>query len=168
MQYPDASEFNPYYKSYIEKFAESNILEALAKQEKNILNIGQIFSDKGDYRYAPEKWSVKEVLIHIADTERVMAYRALRIARGDQTPLAGFDQDLFIENVNVDNRSLHSIILEMNDVRKSTLSLLQPISEEESKLKGTASEAIVSVRALAFIIAGHCQHHLDVLNQKYL
>ena len=165
---PDPQEAAEYYFTYINKVSGDALLE-LEKQldhtpewlEKHVKD------DKLNYKYADEKWTIAEVLLHIVDCERVMAYRALRIARGDSTALPGFDQNLFAPNSNGQDRNLESIIDEYQAVRLATLALFDNLNEEQIMRLGTASDNPVSVRALAFIIAGHETHHLQVLETLY-
>lgn len=117
--------------------------------------------------YAPGKWSVKETLGHIADTERVLAYRLLRVARGDETPLPAFDHDLFVHVASFDERSLASLLAEFEAVRAATLALVETLDPATHDRRGVASGSPVSVRALVYIIAGHVQHHLGVLHERY-
>ena len=121
----------------------------------------------GDFRYAPDKWSAKEVLGHVCDTERIFAYRALRIARGDQTPLAGFEQDDYVKNGPFAPAPLEEIIEDYIAVRRATLTLLRNLEEAAWTRRGVANKNEVSVRALAYIIAGHELHHRRILEEKY-
>lgn len=120
-----------------------------------------------DATYAPGKWSIKEVAGHIVDTERIMAYRLLRIARGDSTPLPGFEQDDYVRDGNFASRTLANLIEEFRLVRAATLALLQGLDGEALVRRGLADGKPVSARALAYIIAGHERHHLDILQQRY-
>ena len=168
MNFPKETEYAEYYKYIIKSVPEGNLLTSL----KGTLDEAEVFllaldEAKGDYRYAPEKWSIKEVVQHILDTERVMAYRAMRFARGDKKELIGFDQDLFAQNADVSNRTIADLFAEFKVVRQSTIHLFKHLTEEESKLIGNASGFPVSVRALAAIIIGHAVHHLNVIKEKY-
>jgi hypothetical protein len=122
---------------------------------------------RGGFRYAPGKWSVKEVVLHLADTERIMAYRALRIARGDATPLPGFDENAYVPLSGADAQSLDALLGEWADVRRATLSLFRHLPVEAWTRRGTASRFPVTVRALAGIIAGHERQHLVTLEERY-
>jgi hypothetical protein len=122
----------------------------------------------GDLRYAPDKWSLKEVLGHINDTERIMAYRALRIARGDATPLAGFEQDDYVRNGPFSDRSLADLIEDYIAVRRATITLFRNLDEAAFARRGVANKNDVTVRALAYIIAGHELHHRRIIEEKYL
>jgi hypothetical protein len=124
--------------------------------------------DKGKYAYADGKWTVKEVISHLIDGERMFAYRVLRISRGDKTPIEGFEQDGYIENSNANNRPFAELVEEFDLQRRSNLLMLKNISGEASIQIGTASEKPVSVRALVYIMAGHVEHHVRILKERYL
>ena len=130
--------------------------------------ISNISSEKLEYRYAEGKWTIKDILLHLIDAERIFAYRALRIGRGDKTPLAGFEENGYVINANANSRSVESLINEFQLVRKSTLELFQNFSEEQLAYLGTSSDNIISVRAIGFIISGHQNHHLKVIVERYL
>jgi len=130
--------------------------------------IAELSEAKGSHRYAEDKWSIRQVIGHVSDTERVFSYRAFRIARGDRTPLASFDQDEYVKTADSDRRTLSSLSSELLAVRESTLSLLTALPDEAWTRTGTASDNAVSVRALAYITAGHAQHHLKILREQYL
>lgn len=168
MNFPKVTEYPEYYNYIIKSVPEGDLLTSL---ESTIVQASTFLSNieeaKGDYRYAPEKWSIKEVLLHIIDTERVMAYRAMRFARGDTKELVGFDQNLFAENADVSNRTIADLLAEFKSVRQASIFLFKYLTEEESKQIGNASGFPVSVRALAAIIIGHAVHHLNVIKEKY-
>ena len=166
--HPKEDEYMPYYSKYISLVPEGGIVELLKEQlSKTQSWLRGLSEAQGDYRYAPDKWSVKEVIGHICDAERVFAYRALCFARGDQSPLPSFEQDDYIKFGNFNSRSLADITEEFELVRRSTIALFQHLDSEAWTRRGTASNAEVSVRALAYIIAGHERHHLDVLHSRY-
>src|SRR5262249_25294692 len=121
-----------------------------------------------NHRYAEDKWSVKEVVGHIADGERIFAYRMLRIARGDQTRLPGFDQDAYVNNGDFGGRSVADLAEELRAVRTSSLALLGPLSDDAWLRRGYANDVELSVRAIAWLMAGHARHHLDILSSRYL
>ncbi len=169
LQRPALHESNEYFKLYINKVAGNDIIASLSKGQKMMESFCRLIpSDKWDYRYAEDKWTIKEVVMHIIDTERVMAYRALRIARGDQTPLPGFDQDDFIATSKTYKRSPESLLAEYMAVRSATISMFIHFDEEMFGRMGTASGYPISVRALAYIIAGHETHHLAIIKERYL
>lgn len=166
---PAATEFSPYYAKYIERVPDGDLLEALARQhEETAALVRAVPEARGDHRYAEGKWSIREVLGHVADTERVMAYRALRVARGDTTPLPGFDENLYVANAGFAARSLASLVDDLRIVRDASLALLRPLSEAELARGGTANGAPITARALAWIIAGHERHHVAILRERYL
>lgn len=162
-------EYNPYYRAYIEALGEVDLMKTLRKQIKNYPQfLASIPEDKLNYRYAEGKWTVAEVLLHVLDSERVFQYRALRFARKDQTPLPGFDQDLYVPQSGAANRSLDSIIEEYKAIRQSTITLYESFNEDILKRKGVASNSNMSVAALGFIICGHQRHHRNILRERYL
>jgi uncharacterized damage-inducible protein DinB len=145
-----------------------DILDTLDQQRRQMMLLLSGHDDEdGDFRYAPEKWSAKEVLGHICDTERIFAYRALRIARADATPLAGFEQDDYVRNGPFAHRPLADWVEDFIAVRRSTLSLLRNLEEAAWSRRGVANKNEISVRALAYIIAGHELHHRRILEEKY-
>lgn len=166
---PDASEYAEYYGRYVSLVPDGDISAILTEQLRATRSLLEAVSEsQADSAYAPGKWTIKEVLGHIIDGERVFAYRALRIARGDRTPLPGFEQDDYVRNGSFGERTLADLVEEFECVRRSTLHLLRSFNEESWSRRGTASDNEVSVRALAFIIAGHERHHANVLREKYL
>lgn len=166
---PEANEYAPYYGKYVSLVPDGNIVEILEQQlEKTLALFGTIAEEKGNYRYAPEKWSIKELLGHVSDTERIFAYRILRFARNDQHPLEGFEQDDYIANADFDSCRLSELATEFEYVRKSSIYLLRHLSDEAWLRRGVASDNEVSVRALGFMLAGHELHHLNILSERYL
>lgn len=165
---PIKSEYDPYYERYIKLVPEEDILITLDQQlsETQIL-LRSISEQHGSFRYEPGKWSVKEVLGHLIDSERIMSYRALRIARGDRTPIPGFEQDDYVKNGAFDERSVPSLGREFEQVRRSTISLFRNLEPEAWERRGTANNVEVSVRALAYIVAGHELHHKALLKDRY-
>jgi uncharacterized damage-inducible protein DinB len=165
---PQAGEYAPYYDRYISLIQEDDILNTLDKQRRQtMLLLSGRDDDDGDFRYAPGKWSAKEVLGHVCDSERIFAYRALRIARADATPLEGFEQDDYVRNGPFAQRPLADLVEDFIAVRRSTLSLLRNLGEAAWVRRGIANKNEVSVRALAYIIAGHELHHRRILEEKY-
>ncbi|MFZ0861765.1 MAG: DinB family protein [Candidatus Sulfotelmatobacter sp.] len=165
---PEPGEYAPYYDRYIALVVGSDILTTLDTQRRQTLLLlsGRDETD-GDFRYAPDKWNAKEVLGHVCDTERIFAYRALRIARGDQTPIEGFDQDDYVRNGPFVHAPLAEIIEDYIAVRRATLTLLRNLDEPAWTRRGVANKNEVTVRALAYIIAGHELHHRKILEEKY-
>lgn len=165
---PAGSEYAPYYGKYISKVSDGDIIAALERQFADSSGLLRDASEsKGSYRYAEGKWSVREVIGHIADAERVFCYRALRFARGDSTPLPGFDENQFVANARFDAQTIKGLIDEWEAVRLSTVRFLRSLSAEEWLRGGTASDNYVSVRGLAWIIAGHENHHMELLRTRY-
>lgn len=166
---PGADEHAPYYSKYVELVPDGDIVTGLDRQGEETLDLLRGLSEeRAASRYAPGKWSIKEVVGHIIDAERIFAYRALRFARGDRQPLAGFEQDDYITNANFDSRSIKDLADEFEHVRRSTILLFGNLDGEAWSRRGTASDAEVSVRALAYIIAGHERHHVGIIRSRYL
>jgi hypothetical protein len=166
---PQPGEYAPYYDRYIPLVQGNDILATLDEQRRQtvLLLSGRNEAD-GDLRYAPDKWSLKEVLGHLNDTERIMSYRALRIARADATPIEGFEQDDYVRNGPFVRRLLADLIEDYIGVRRATLSLFRNLDEAAWTRRGVANKNEVTVRALAYIIAGHELHHRRMIEEKYL
>ena len=165
---PQPGEYAPYYERYVSLVQGEDILSTLDQQRREtMLLLSCRDDDEGDFRYAPEKWSAKEVLGHVCDTERIFAYRALRFSRADATPLEGFEQDDYVRNGAFSQRPLSDLVEDFIAVRRATLSLLRNLDEAAWVRRGTANKNEVSVRALAYIIAGHELHHRRILEEKY-
>ncbi|HEV2672470.1 MAG TPA: DinB family protein [Gemmatimonadales bacterium] len=165
---PEPDEIPAHFVGYIQRVPELDPVVVCAAQiEETAAALHGLSEADALYRYAPGKWSVKEVLGHLADVERVMAYRALRIARGDTTPLPGFDENAYVPVAKFDTRSLADLVGELRTTRAATLALLRTFDADAWRRRGTASGKPVSVRALAYIIPGHERHHLDILRTRY-
>src|SRR5229473_63348 len=166
---PQSGEYAPYYERYISLVPGNDVLAAFDDQRRQMLLLlsGRTEAD-GDLRYADDKWSLKEVLGHVNDTERIMSYRALRIARGDTTPIEGFEQDDYVRNGPFARRPLSDLIEDYIAVRRATVSLFRNLDEPAWTRRGTAAGNEVTVRALAYIIAGHELHHSRIIEEKYL
>jgi len=166
---PQPGEYTPYYDRYISLVPVSDVLAALDDQRRETLLLlcGRAEAD-GDLRYAPDKWSLKELLGHVNDTERIMSYRALRISRGDATPIEGYEQDDYVRNGPYARRQLPDLIEDYIAVRRATVSLFRNLEEPAWSRRGVANKNEVTVRALAYIIAGHELHHRRILEEKYL
>jgi DinB superfamily len=166
---PEPGEYAPFYESYISRVQGNDILATLDEQRRQMLLLlsGRTESD-GDIHYAPGKWTVKEVVGHICDVERVMSYRALRIARNDSTPLVGFDENSYVANAPFSRHPLSDLIEDFIAVRRATLSLFRNFAGDAWMRRGKANNYEVTVRALAHIIAGHELHHRQMLQEKYL
>jgi hypothetical protein len=165
---PQPGEYAPFYERYISLIQGEEILQTLDEQRRQMLLLLSCRDEKdGDFRYAPEKWSVNEVLGHICDTERIFVYRALRFSRADATPLAGFEQDDYVRNGPFGQRPLSDLIEDFIAVRRATISLFRNLDEAAWMRRGIANKNEVSVRALAYITAGHELHHRRILEEKY-
>jgi len=165
---PQPGEYAPYYERYISKLPGNDILAILDQQRREMLLLLSSRSEAdGDLRYAPGKWSVREVIGHICDCERVFAYRALSIARGDETPLPGFDENAWAENAAWATRHTEEIIEDYIAVRRASISLFRNLDEAAWGRRGVANRNEVTVRALAYIIAAHELHHRRMLEDKY-
>jgi len=169
MNRPEKNEYNEYYETYVSLVPEREIVPAL---ENQIAEIGDIFAaiseEKGAYSYDEGKWTIKQLLGHLIDTEKIFAYRALRIARADKTPIEGFEQDGYIENGNFNKCKLSDLTEEFALLRGANLCFFKNLDDDAWLRTGTASGFPFSVRALAYISAGHVRHHLNVLKTRYL
>ncbi len=165
---PDKNDYDPFYENYI-KLVEGDdvnkILSAQSTETQDVLN--SFPKSMGDYAYQPGKWTVKEVIGHLIDTERVMAYRAMCIARGEKQPLPGFNQDEYVKAGDFNNRELSDLVYEFRLLRESNMLLAKGLSSEALSKRGIANNKEVTVLALFFIIAGHEKHHMNVLLEKY-
>lgn len=170
MDFPKPEEYAEYYSRYMKYIpVDKNIIDVLREGSDNLQSlIGSLTEEKGNYAYAEGKWSVKEVLGHLADVERVMAYRALCIARGEKQPLPGFEQDDYVAVGGFNNRDLASLAEELLQVRNSSIALFKNFKEEDGLRWGKASGYDATARAFMFIIAGHELHHIKILKERYL
>ncbi len=169
MQRPSKENQPEYYQYYISLVEENNGLLAMDGQIIKMQQlIGEIPVEKEDYRYAPGKWTIKEVIGHITDTERIFGYRALCIARGEQNPLPGYDDQHYVLNGNFNSRSLYDLVHEFSVVRESNLVMFKSFDEAAKSRVGIANNNKVSIPALLFMILGHEIHHLNVIREKYL
>jgi len=165
---PEPAEYAPYYDRYISLIEGSDLLGTLDAQRRQMILLLTSRDDaEADFRYAPGKWTAKEVLGHVCDAERVFAYRALRISRADATPLAGFDENEYTRNAPFGRLPLAEIIEDYIAVRRATITLLRNLDESAWTRRGTANNNPISVRALGYIIAGHELHHRRILEEKY-
>lgn len=170
MQRPDATEYFPYFETYVSIVPDGNFLDTLRQNGADVIQLfGELPADKHNYAYAEGKWSVKEVLMHITDVERVMSYRALVAARGDsETMLCSMDDKLYLKNSNAAAREMKSLIEEFAAVRNATLKFFETVTEEQSRLTANVNSHPTSARALGYIIAGHAMHHTRVVQERYL
>jgi DinB superfamily len=166
---PHPSEYVPYYERYISLVPNQDVLAMLNKQSEQTQDLLSGLSEQqASFRYAPGKWTIKQVLGHLIDAERVFCYRALRIARNDKTPMEGFEQDDYVANGPFESVSLAELLREYAAVRHATVLLFRHLSPEAWNRRGIANNNEVSVRATAYIIAGHELHHCRILREKYL
>ena len=169
MNRPSKNEYAEYYERYVSLVEEADIIAALQNQLHEAERIfAEITEEKSHYAYAGDKWTIKELLGHLTDGERIFAYRALRISRADKTPMEGFEQDGYIENSNFNAMKFADLIEEFALSRKANLILFKNLTEDAWLRTGTASDATVSVRALAYIMVGHISHHIKILRERYL
>ena len=163
-------EFAGYFANYINQVSEEyTLIEELEISVHRLIKfIQNIPMDKFDYRYAEGKWTIKDIIQHLIDAERIFAYRALRFARNDKTALPGFEEDDYVNEANASKRSLQDLLTELLVVRQGTLTLFKSFTEEELLRKGIASKNPMSVRALGFTIIGHQNHHQRIFQERYL
>ena len=164
---PTAEEFAPFYAGYIASVPAAGPVAALEAQRAAIQTLAKLSEEKGTHRYADGKWSVKEVIGHLADAERVFGYRLLRIARADSTPLAGFDENAWAGIAPFNARPVADVVKELLAVREATLALIASLDEAALTRQAVANGKAVSGRALCWILAGHTQHHLGILHERY-
>ncbi|MFT5166695.1 MAG: putative damage-inducible protein DinB [Saprospiraceae bacterium] len=166
---PADQESHDYFKLYINQVSGDDFVQTLKESLASTLELLKNLEDsKWDFKYAEGKWSIKEVMIHVMDTERIFAYRALRISRNDMTSLSGFEQNDYAPYYDVDNRSIKSILKEFKAVRKASIAMFKNFNDEMLARIGTASDHAVSARALGFMIAGHEIHHIKIIKERYL
>ena len=166
---PDLTRVPEFYHNYIQHVPENDLMTAFKNQTPIALQFFQTMpSNKIDHAYAEGKWTIKEVLQHIIDAERVFSYRALRFARKDPTPLPGFDENLFAENARVDNRTWDDLLEEFKAVRRATEWLYSSFDDEQLNASGTSNNSSVYVLAFGYISVGHAIHHMNVIKQRYL
>lgn len=169
MNRPEKTEYNEYYERYVSLVPETAVVDVLEDQMAELEAIFQeIAEEKSTYAYAEGKWTIKELLGHLTDGERIFSYRALRISRADLTPMEGFEQDGYIENSNFNGTSLSDLLEELVLTRRANIIFFRNLAESAWTRTGTASDSLVSVRALAYIMAGHVRHHIEILRERYL
>lgn len=166
---PAPDEYAPFYAGYVNQVPDGDVVEAMiGGVEIAAALLHGIGDDRGDFAYAPGKWTLKEVLLHCADAERIFTYRALRIARGDQTPLPGWDENAYTPMSGAGARTMDSILDELESVREATVTLFQGLPAESWSRVGTSNGKAITVRAIAWITAGHLLHHLGIIQERYL
>lgn len=168
MSRPQAEEFGVFYQKYIDTISDDVIADLEAQVSSFPEFLTTIPAEKADYAYAEEKWTIKEMLGHIIDTERIMTYRLTRFARMDKTELAGFEENYYVANAHFKDRGMNSLIEEFKLLRSANMFLFQSLSEEELNRVGIANGNTISVKALLFVIAGHLKHHRNILSERYL
>ncbi len=168
MTRPDASDYAPAHASYVTLVDEEDVLEAMEKQSSQTQKLlATLDESRAGFRYGEGKWSIKEVIGHIADAERIIGYRALAIARGDTQPLPGFDENDYVRNAAFDSWRLGDLAEEYALVRRANIVFFRNLQDEAWDRRGTANGQPVSVRGLAYVIVGHERHHLNVLRERY-
>jgi len=164
---PQTGDYAVYYTKYIALVPGGDFLEILESQLRDTEQLlSPLTDEQGDFRYASHKWSIKEILGHLSDAERIFSYRMLRIAREDKAPLAGFEQDDYVAAGDFNSRVRHDLMVEFKNIRGATIALVGSISPEDELRTGVANGNPVSVRALAYIIAGHAQRHLNLMRER--
>ena len=165
-----SNEYNPYYEAYISQVSnETSLIGGLEADKKMVIDFfSSIPEEKLEYRYQPEKWTIKELFQHIIDTERIFMYRLLRIARNDKTALPGYEQDDYVVPSEANNKSIEKLIEEFTVTRLYSINLINSISDENLKNIGTASGSPASARACGFILLGHSVWHIDIIKERYL
>ena len=165
---PDDTEYAPFYAGYVADVPETDVVAVLRASGRDIVAaLAAIPEARGGHRYAADKWTVREVVGHMIDAERIFVYRALRLARADATPLPGFEENDYVRAAGSDARTLADLIDELRAVREATVQLFASLPNEAWGRRGIVNGREVSVRALAFIAAGHARHHLAVLRERY-
>jgi len=163
------NEYAGHFSTYIQAAANVELIEELEICLHDFIKFVQnIPMDKFDFRYAEGKWTIKDIIQHLIDAERIFTYRALRISRNDKTPLPGFEENDYVENTNANGRSIQDLLTEFSAVRQSTLLLYKSFSDEQLKRMGIAANNEISVRALGFVTIGHQKHHQKVFQERYL
>ncbi|RXZ79204.1 DinB family protein [Paenibacillaceae bacterium] len=168
LERPNREEYTNYYANYVQLVPPGSLLDILTRQQRAVLHVfAGMSEEQAGYRYAPGKWSLKELCGHLADTERIMAYRLLRVSRGDPSGLAGYDENMFVEEAACDDLPLPLLLEDYQAVRASTLTLLRTLDRRGLQRKGIANGSELSALALACIIAGHEAHHLNIIHERY-
>lgn len=166
---PDFNTLPKFYHHYVMQVHDQNLLDALKQSNNELVSLlNAVPEDMGEYRYELGKWSIKELICHLMDAERIFAYRALRFARNDATELAAFEENDYAPEANAHSRTIKQLIQEAITLRKTTLDLFSSFTQEMLQRKGTANKNVISVVNIGYIIAGHESHHRNVLNERYL
>ena len=166
---PESNEYAAYYEKYVSLVPDADIVGTLARQnEETLALLGTVTEERAGFRYEPGKWSIKQVVGHLIDAERIFAYRALAIARGERQALPGMEQDEYMAHADFDARTLADLTEEFAHVRRANVLMLRGLDAEAWQRRGVASDNEVTVRAIAYIIAGHEAHHVQILRTRYL
>ncbi len=166
---PEEGSYPQFYKPYVDAVSNDNLMASLSTIHQQSLDLyGSYPEEKWDYRYAPGKWHLKEILGHLCDAERIFTTRALRISRNDQTPMPGFDQNIYVPESNVSHRSVPDLLEEYNLLRKSTIKMFENFSEVQLGRSGIASDWPITASAVGFVTCGHEQHHQNVFRERYI
>jgi len=169
MNRPEKTEYNEYYDRYVSLVDETEIVSAFENQLSEMSELfNSISEEKSATSYAEGKWTIKDVIGHLVDGERIFGYRALRISRGDETPIEGFEQDGYVENASFNDYKFSDLVDEFNLVRRASILFFKHLKETDWTRTGTASDSPVSVRALAYTMVGHVRHHANILRERYL
>lgn len=167
MKRPQTLEYPEWYNNYVE-LVQGDVIEFLEKQGTEFPNFLNNLIEKADYAYAPGKWTIKEMVGHIIDTERIMACRLTCFARNETAALPGFEEDAYVKNAHFKDRSLFNLSEEFMALRKANMFLFKSLNEEDLNRNGNANGNQISVRALVFILAGHIIHHTNIIKERYL
>ena len=166
---PGEDERAPFYAGYIAEVPEGDLVETITAQVTRVAQLVRgIPESRGGYRYAEGKWSIRDVVLHLSDAERIFSYRLLRFARGDATDLPGFDENDYVARGGADTRTLADLAEEFASVRRATIALVTPLDDEAMSRRGTANGNPASARALVWIMAGHAEHHARIIRERYL
>ncbi|MFA6979649.1 MAG: DinB family protein [Ignavibacteriaceae bacterium] len=169
MKKPEINEYALYYQRYIDLITTDDIFSVFKQQAEEIVTLFTTLSEEqASFRYAEGKWTIKEVLAHIVDSERIFGYRVLAISRGEKNPLPGFAENEYVRNGKYENRSLKSLLAEFSHLSSANLELFKSLDEEMLSQKGTASGKEVTARAILFVTIGHEKHHLEIIKSRYL
>jgi len=168
MNQPKLNEYPPFYKTYIDTVSDQVVAEMEHQANSFPSFLKGLTADKASHAYAEGKWTIKELVGHVIDTERIMAYRLLRIARADQTPLPGFEENDYVANAHFANRTIENLAEEFAALRKANMYLIRSLTEDEIGHMGTSNGSAISARALIYILAGHVNHHRMIIEERYL
>ena len=166
---PSRANYSDHFSHYVDMVKGSDFMPALKEQTDELQTLlNSITEDTSTFKYGENKWTIKEVLLHLCDAERIFTYRALAIARGEKSSLPNFDENSYAQNSHANDRNWSDLVAEFFAARKSTEALLQTFTEEDLSQTGTASGSAVSVLALCYILVGHAAHHINILHERYL